>query len=238
MAENCPELILADLYLKDGKGTDLLKAEKGTCSFPMVVMVDCGSGQDAAEAIMAGALEYLVKSEIGDEDLPLVVGRVLREWSHIMARKHIEKELFQCGERSGKAAGSNGDKNPSSLRILVAEDEVINRIVLEDPLKEAGHKVCGAKNGEKVMEVFKNEEFDLILMDIRMPVMDGIEATRAIRTREKETGSHIPIIAITAYALEEDIDRFIRSGMDDCLVKPIDFDELNEIIERSFSAPR
>ena len=119
------------------------------------------------------------------------------------------------------------------LHILVAEDEVINRTVIIDTLKSAGHSTFPARNGREVLTALEKEQFDLILMDIRMPEVNGQDATRQIREKEQVTGEHIYIIALTAYAMQNDIDTFYLAGVDDCVTKPIDFIDLEDAIEKA-----
>jgi PAS domain S-box-containing protein len=113
-----------------------------------------------------------------------------------------------------------------SLDILIVEDDKVNQTVTNLMLSKKGHKVEVADNGKKALEVLKNKIFDIILMDIQMPEMDGIEATKQIRKNERGTGKHIPIIALTACAVQGDRERFIESGMDEYIAKPVQIDEL------------
>jgi len=121
----------------------------------------------------------------------------------------------------------NPQQNPTSehlnlgLRVLIAEDNAVNIMVLELSLTELGCEYVSTGNGQEVLNEFRKGEFDLILMDLQMPVMDGLEATRQIRTIETGTHSHIPIIALTAHAQRGDRERCIAAGMDDYLPKPI-----------------
>lgn len=117
-----------------------------------------------------------------------------------------------------------------SLAILVAEDEAINRRVIVDYLTSMGHKVCAVDNGKKVLDALEKENYDVVLMDVRMPVMNGIEATEIIRRKELETGRHQRILAMTAYAMKDDLDRFIQAGMDSCITKPLDMEDLDNVL--------
>lgn len=121
-----------------------------------------------------------------------------------------------------------GEVRPIS--IIIAEDEVINRRVIVDYLKKQGHTIAAAGSGEEVLRKLAEGSFELVLMDIHMSGMDGLEATRRIREKEKNTGKHIPIIALTAYAMTNDRERFLEAGMDNYLSKPVEFEELDEII--------
>ena len=109
-----------------------------------------------------------------------------------------------------------------SLRILVAEDNRVNQTLTRVLLARMGHSAVVVSNGVEVLDALEKSTFDLVLMDVQMPEMDGIETTNAIRARETETGSHIPIIALTAHALREDELRCLAAGMDDYVSKPID----------------
>ena len=117
------------------------------------------------------------------------------------------------------------------LKILVAEDNVINQKVAMINLRQLGHNVEIANNGQMAFEMFKNGEYDVILMDIQMPVLDGIEATLKIREYEEQNElDNIPIVAITANALKEDRDRCFDAGMNDFITKPFRPDDLLRIL--------
>jgi CheY-like chemotaxis protein len=107
------------------------------------------------------------------------------------------------------------------LRVLVAEDNVINQKLARCLLEERGHEVTTVVNGREAIQVSERQHFDLVLMDVQMPELDGLEATAAIRRREAHTGRHLPIIAMTAYAMSGDRDRCLAAGVDGYLSKPI-----------------
>ncbi|RWU03148.1 response regulator [Pseudodesulfovibrio sp. S3] len=120
-----------------------------------------------------------------------------------------------------------------SKRILVVEDERINQIALSKFVERIGHTPVTAYNGEIALNTLLSEEFDLILMDIQMPVMNGIEATHAIRTLHKfRKVRYIPIIALTAHAMSGDREAFIKAGMDDYLSKPISLEKLKACLDK------
>lgn len=129
-------------------------------------------------------------------------------------------------------SAESGRKSKRRLHILLAEDNKINRLVVVHLLKKTGHTVSVVENGKEVVSAVEKDAFDLILMDIEMPEMDGLEATKAIREREKTEGKHVPIVAMTAYAMEGDKERFLKSGMDGYLAKPINSADLLEAIQR------
>ncbi len=117
------------------------------------------------------------------------------------------------------------------MRVLLAEDNEINQKVALEFLKMRGHQVRIASNGKDVLEALAAEAFEIILMDVQMPVMDGFQATATIREKERSTGQHIPIIAMTGYAMKGDRQRCIDAGMDGYICKPIRSQELFEIVE-------
>jgi len=113
------------------------------------------------------------------------------------------------------------EKKTRALRILLAEDNLINRAVATGILEKAGHVLVHAATGLEAVEAFSDGSFDLILMDVQMPEMDGLEATRRIRELEEATGGHITIVAMTAHAMAGDRERCLAAGMDDYVSKPL-----------------
>ncbi len=123
------------------------------------------------------------------------------------------------------------DVRSPPMKILVVEDNRINRVVVHDLLMQDGHSVDEAFDGQQGVKFAKSNSYDLVFMDISMPVMDGIEATREIRANET-AGMHLPIVALTANAVPSEKDRFLAAGLDDILVKPITQRRLREILAR------
>ena len=117
------------------------------------------------------------------------------------------------------------------LRVLVAEDNLVNQRLVVRLLEKRGHSVQVAVNGREALQALDKERFDLVLMDVQMPEMDGMEATAAIRQHEKNTELHTPIIALTANAMKGDREKYLSSGMDGYLAKPIRPFELDELLE-------
>ncbi|MBU4525482.1 MAG: PAS domain S-box protein [Desulfomicrobium sp.] len=123
---------------------------------------------------------------------------------------------------------------PQARKILLAEDDAVNLFAVREMLTRNGHKVTIANNGHEVQERFAEQDFDLILMDIQMPGMDGTEATRLIRATEQATGKKpVPIIAMTAYAMNGDKERLLEKGMDGYVAKPFSIRELMTVIKQS-----
>ena len=119
----------------------------------------------------------------------------------------------------------------SKLSILLVEDNMLNQRIVTFSLKKYNHTVYIANNGLEAVEQFQKSSFDVILMDIMMPVMDGMEATQKIRSieEEKKVKKRVPIIAITANTMDNDRDKCIANGMDEFMAKPFDMDKLNSI---------
>ena len=133
---------------------------------------------------------------------------------------------------SAAAASTGSGRTARPLRILLAEDNAINQRVATGLLVKHGHTVQPAHDGQQALDWLEKEPFDVVLMDIQMPVMDGFEATRRIRAIEAERGGHLPIIAMTAHAMSGDRERCLEQGMDDYVAKPIEASALFETIER------
>jgi len=112
------------------------------------------------------------------------------------------------------------------LRILLAEDNPINEKMTVRMLEKSGHRVTAVHNGREALERLEQESFDLVLMDVQMPEMDGLEAARAIRERERRTGGHVPIVAMTAHAMQGDRERCLEAGMDGYVSKPVRWEDL------------
>lgn len=119
------------------------------------------------------------------------------------------------------------------LSILLVEDNELNQRLMKISLKRNNCSVAVANNGLEGVELFKNQKFDLILMDLMMPVMDGFEATKEIRKieAERDHSSYTPIIAFTANMLNNDHDKCVREGMDDIMEKPFHFDKFRDILK-------
>ena len=117
------------------------------------------------------------------------------------------------------------------IRVLLAEDNPVNQTLTVRLLQKRGYEVSVVGDGRAAVEAFQKEDFQLVLMDLQMPEMDGFEATSAIREKERSTGRHIPIIAMTAHALKGDQDRCLAAGMDGYISKPIRTSEMFSTIE-------
>jgi CheY-like chemotaxis protein/anti-sigma regulatory factor (Ser/Thr protein kinase) len=137
---------------------------------------------------------------------------------------------------TAEMAGSPTEQLSPIRRILLAEDSIVNQKLAVALLESRGHEVAIASTGRETLAAFESQSFDLILMDVQMPEMDGLEATAAIRARERQTGGHVPIIAMTAHALSGDRQRCLDVGMDGYIAKPVRAAELFQTIDALFHA--
>jgi two-component system, sensor histidine kinase and response regulator len=129
------------------------------------------------------------------------------------------------------------DESRRKLTILLAEDNPVNRVLAQKLLQKHGHTVTSVNNGREALQLWEqnhSRQFDVILMDVQMPEMDGLQASSLIREKERATGAHIPIIAVTAHAMKGDRERCLAAGMDGYITKPINPVELAETIQAAF----
>jgi len=120
-------------------------------------------------------------------------------------------------------------------KVLIVEDDQVSRDMVCIILRKKGLEIYQAQNGIEAIEMFEQENFDLVLMDINMPYMDDYEAVSLIRKKEKIMKKRTIVIALTAYAIKEDKEKCLASGMDDYLSKPIDINQLSVLIDRWLS---
>ncbi len=189
----------------------------------MIMLTSAGQRGDAARCLNLGISAYLPKPVRHDDLLGA-----------------LEKTLDARGpnqSRSELVTRHSIRESNRSLRILLVEDNVINQKVAFSILQKMGHHVVVAGDGKKALEALAKDPFDLVLMDVHMPEMDGLEATREIRKGEREDGKHVPIIAMTAAALKGDREQCFEAGMDAYIAKPIDVQELFNMIEKFVIEP-
>ncbi len=195
--------------------------------FPDLIMLTSGGQRGEAKRCReAGVAAYLTKPTRRSELLDMVM-TVLRPSA---AGDRRERLLTRHTLREKKR----------SVRVLLVEDNPVNRAVALRLLERAGHTVTIARNGREAVDRVRAEAFDVVLMDVQMPEMGGFEATGLIREREKTTGGHLPVIAMTAHAMKGDRERCLAAGMDGYVSKPIQPAELFEAIDglaRTKTAP-
>jgi two-component system sensor histidine kinase/response regulator len=224
LGNNFP-LILLDAQMPEMDGFAVAKSIKMNPDWrTATVMMLSSAGQrgDAKRCRELGVAAYLTKpvrqGELLDAILTALGMKPTTEVAPVLVTRHLLRE------------------NAIRLRILLVEDNAINRVFVVRLLEKSGHAVTLAANGKEALIAFEKQPFDLVLMDVQMPVMDGFETTGRIRENEKMTGKHVPVIAMTAHAMLGDRERCIQAGMDDYLTKPIGPRELNEMLERYFHA--
>ncbi|MCI0887512.1 MAG: response regulator, partial [Chloroflexi bacterium] len=138
-------------------------------------------------------------------------------------------------EPGGESKEASAGQSIESLHVLLAEDNDVNQFLAARVLEKQGHTLAVAKTGEEALALLDESTFDLVLMDVQMPTMDGLEATRLIRDREKENGGHLPIIAMTANAMKGDRESCLEAGMDEYVSKPLHPQELFDAMARALA---
>jgi CheY-like chemotaxis protein len=216
------KLVLADAHLAETDGFHLA-AQIVTLPMPapfLILMLHSGQQQtaDLARCRDLGIARYLTKPVRREELKSLIADAFAGVFRDVgpLPEGPQQRQPARCPPR----------------RILLAEDNMVNQRVALRLLEKAGHHVLAVANGKKALAAWLSQPFDLILMDVQMPEMDGIEATSEIRRAERGSTIHIPIIAVTAHAMSGDRERCLAAGMDDYLSKPLNKADLMEIIAR------
>jgi CheY-like chemotaxis protein len=217
-------LVLLDVQMPGFDGFELAQRirENPTLDGTILIMLSSVDYQmETGRCRELGVHRYLVKPVFQAELLSAILEAFSAE---------------NAGLKTADLRSTLSQRSESSLRILVAEDNPVNQKVAVSVLQKRGHIVTVAPDGKRALEVLECETFDLILMDIQMPEMNGFEATFVIREKEKITGGHIPIIALTAHAMRADQERCREAGMDGYISKPIQIKELIQKVEEAASA--
>jgi len=222
-------MVLTDVHMPGKDGFALVKHIKGSSepSEPVIMMLTSGEQRGDLERCRdLGVAAYLTKpvrrAELRAAIVAALTGRQQRQ-------DPIHEPTEIIIRDTGLGAGG--------LRILVAEDNIVNQRVARRVLEKGGHSVVLAENGRKALAALSGQAFDLILMDVQMPELDGLQATTAIRAQEQRTGEHIPIIAMTAHAMTGDRERCLAAGMDDYMSKPINSQALLTLIDKCARHP-
>ena len=213
-SKNRFDLVLLDVHMPDMDGFAV--AERIRNSYKQqglkVILLTSGSRpSDVARCRELGISEYLSK--------PIKQSELFDAIVTAMAENGAKDERYESASASIQAS-------ERCLRVLLAEDNPVNQTLAMRILEKLGHKVQVVNNGREALGRSQAEEFDLILMDVQMPEMDGLEATTAIRAVEASTEKHVPIVAMTAHAMKGDREKCLSAGMDGYLSKPIRIDEL------------
>jgi PAS domain S-box-containing protein len=215
-------LILTDMHMPGIDGFALIEQirQRPELSAATIMMLtSAGHRGDAARCQELGVSAYLLKP-IRQSELREAVARVLGAREHDGAIPLITRFSLQ-----------DAREPDAYLRVLLAEDNLVNQRLAVRLLEKRGHRVVVAANGLEALQAMEKESFDLVLMDLQMPEMDGFEATAGIREKEKSTGLRQAVVALTAHAMKGDREKCLAAGMDGYLTKPIRPQELDQLLE-------
>jgi CheY-like chemotaxis protein len=222
------QLVLMDCMMPEMDGFDLAEricADRNLDDCVMVMASSAACPDHAERCRKHRIARYLLKPVVQSELLQTILD-VQGSTKSVEASPEPESQAESLPE-------SQPDLQ-AKLEILLVEDGLVNQKVALGMLK--GHNVELAENGQEAIERLEQRDFDMVLMDVQMPVMDGLEATLRIREKERETEQHIPIIAMTASAMKGDRERCLQAGMDGYIAKPINREDLSELVDRYVSA--
>jgi len=213
------ELVIVDGQMPKMDGfmfADQLRRDRRFTRLPIVFLTSAAQPGDAAKARRLGRTAHLTKPVKQSDLMDAILALIGAQAAH------------------GAAAAPVSAAPRRRLRVLVAEDNAVNRRFVSRVLEKRGHLVAATVNGREAIDRLGREQFDVVLMDVQMPELDGLSATVLIRQRERAAGQnqHIPIIAMTAHAMSGDRERCLASGMDDYISKPLHPQDLANAVER------
>ena len=200
-------LVLLDRMMPDGDGFGVAQEivrDENIGPVKMIMISSAARSGDAQRCVDLGIVRYMTR--------PVLQSDLLNTILHLL----VAPDELAYGEPIAESSSA------AALDVLLVEDGVVNQKVAIGLLERMGHRTDVAENGQVAIEKWRSRPYDVILMDLRMPVLDGQEATKIIRREEAGTGRHIPIIAITAAAMKGDREKCLAAGMDDYVSKPID----------------
>jgi len=215
------EIMLIDINMPEMDGwkfSEKIRAISKYKNARIIIMPSAGLRGDIEQSIRLGISAYLIKPVIAgelEEALLMIVSDTAQTNAKLITQHSIRE-------------------NKQRLNILLAEDEIVNQKIATKLLEMHGHAVSVAHNGRQAFDLVRNEKFDMIFMDVQMPEMDGLEATCKIRELEKDSGRHIPIVAMTAFAMKGDRERCLNAGMDAYISKPLEIEEIFSVIDGLF----
>ena len=225
-AESGFRLVLVDCHMPQMDGFQLAERinHAPNLSRPIIMMLpSAGQRGDAARCRELGIAAYLVK--------PIRKGELLAAILAVLGGQPAEPSPALVTRYTLQEAATK-------LRILVAEDNPVNQTIALRTLEKLGHLPKVAANGREALAALQRESFDVVFMDVQMPEMDGLAATRAIREEERRSGRHLPIIAMTAHAMKGDKERCLGAGMDAYVSKPVSTIEIQKAIAQALHLPR
>jgi len=226
-SRGCPfGLVVTDLHMPDMDGfqfIDAMRREPRLAKTPVIVLTSGYHRGDQARSEELGVASHLTK--------PVKQSELYRALAKVIGRKPSG-----IAETTARRNSSSPGRSPfPRLRILVAEDVLMNQKLALGLLTRWGHEAQVANNGREVLEKLDANSYDLILMDVSMPELDGLEATREIRRREQDSGRRLPIVAMTAHAFVSDREECLAAGMDGFVTKPIRRHELAAVLTQLFA---
>ena len=212
-------VVLSDVYMPGMDGFELaenIHRRFGGTGLAVLVLTSAGQPGDAARCRESGVSAYLLKPVLKTDLLNAILAALGNQPSAMptLVTRHSLRE----------SAGR--------LKILVAEDNAVNQKLMLRVLEKMGHLTALAQTGRQAVELSAAENFDVAFMDVQMPELDGLAATAAIRQREKKTGAHLPIFAMTAHAMKGDRERCLEAGMDGYITKPVRFSDIEQTLQR------
>ena len=213
------DVVISDCRMPDVDGFTFarrLKRDPRLATTPVVMLTSIGHPREVVRCRQIGVDAYLSKPVQHSDLLDALV------------------TVFGVSTRKSPSVARPSRARTRALRVLVAEDNLVNRKLVTRLLQKRGHRIIAVENGRAAVAALTSpgaKRFDVVLMDVQMPEMNGLEATAAIRQREAAAGGHVPIVALTAHALQGDRERCLAAGMDSYLVKPIDVEEMIATVE-------
>ena len=218
-------VVLLDGHMPDMDGfavAERISQDHRYARMKLVMLTSAGQPQDVARCHKLGISAYLTKPIKQSELFDVIVSAISQPLVERLHAPRLRKKS-QPAQRG--------------LRVLLAEDNPVNQLVATRIFEKLGHQVTVVSNGREALAAVQSGNFDLVAMDVQMPGMDGLDATSAIRAWEKTTGTHIPIIAMTAHAMKGDRERCLAAGMDAYTSKPIRIRELEQAIAELINSP-
>jgi CheY-like chemotaxis protein len=217
-------IAIIDMHMPTADGVDVanaLRKHPQTAAAALVILTSSDRSDERRGAASLADIHFVVK--------PVAQSVLLETVRAALGRR-------TTADAQTAAPSITPTRAAQQLRVLVAEDNAVNRKLAEHLLRRRGHRPLMVTNGRDAVETLATEQIDLVLMDLQMPEMDGFEATAAIRDMERGSGRRLPIVALTAHAMEGDRQRCLDADMDGYISKPIKAVELFEVIDRVMAA--
>ena len=227
------DAVLLDLMMPRMDGIGLARALLGMTQMPRPVLLLLSSADDAELARQArqAGIDQVLRKPVTRPELGAALA------AQMARRRGRQDDVVGPTGQAHQAPTAILPATVTPRRILLAEDNQVNQLVAVRFLAGAGYEVQVVADGREALAALAEPGFDLVLMDVQMPVMNGLEATRALRDREAGTGRHLPVIGLSASARQEDRDAALASGMDDYVAKPVRRAELLAAVARAWSTP-